>query len=379
VDSEDRAELPDRTWAEVDIGAIRSNAHALIAASGGRAELLAVVKADAYGHGSARVSSALRGIAAIFGVACVGEALALDAGDTPILLLSPCIPAEREEAIARCLIVTVSSAAEARAFASVGPCRVNFKVDTGMGRIGCWHENAIAELKEIARLPGMTIHSISTHLPSADDDPAFTADQLRLWARLRENLSLLAPAARFHVFNSAACFHFPAGEGDFVRGGLALYGYGACGEGAHSLRAALTWKARVLLVREVAGGRTVSYGRTYVTKAPTRLATLAVGYADGYPIQASGRGAEVILHGVRCPVVGRITMDQIIVDVGRVPSVRAGDAAIVLGEAAGECISADHLAALAGSIPWQILTGIGPRVRRVTVNSEASAMEAGSM
>mgnify|MGYP005846594331 CR=1 FL=1 len=363
----ERDGLPDRTWAEVDVGAIRSNARALLSAAGGRAELLAVVKADAYGHGSVRAARALSDIAAIFGVACVGEALTLDAGQ--VLLLSPCIPGEREEAVRRGLIVTVSSASEARAFAAIGPCRINFKVDTGMGRIGCWHEKAMEELGEIVRLPGITIHSLSTHLPSADDDPVYTQEQLRLWARLRKDLGALAPGARFHACNSAACFHFDADPGDFVRGGLALYGYGFPVDASPPLRPALTWKARVLMVRDVGAGRTISYGRTHVTPRPTRLATLAAGYADGYPIQASGRGAEVVLHGVRCPVVGRITMDQIIVDVGGVPHVEAGDTAVLLG-----CgIGADRLAALAGSIPWQILTAIGSRVRRVTVGNNADA------
>jgi alanine racemase len=353
-----------RTWAEVRLDAIVANAGAVRKAVGPDPEILAVVKANAYGHGAERVAQALAGCVDYFGVACVDEGVAVADAGPRIMLLSPCLPAERAEAVRRGFIATVSSAIEARAFAAEGPALLNFKIDTGMGRIGCWKDDAAREVAEAAAIPGATIHSISTHLPSSDEDSAFTTGQLEGFACLRATLEPLAPHAKFHSLNSAGIFSFPIHAADIVRAGLALYGCACPGNFQGLLEPALTWKARLLTVRDMAAGRTISYGRTYVTPAPMRVASISVGYADGFPRQASGRGAHVLVGGVRCPVLGRVTMDQIVADVSHVPGAIEGDEVVLTGKQGKEEISLHELAAWSDTIAWDILTGLSPRVRR---------------
>ncbi|MCX7869247.1 MAG: alanine racemase [Terrimicrobiaceae bacterium] len=357
-----------RCWAEVDLGAILHNAREIRRAAGPSRSLLAVIKADAYGHGAARVAAALRKEAEFFGVASVAEAAEVRGLGPDVLLLSPCLPAERAEAVRHKDIVTVSSAAEAAAYAAHGPCRVNFKVDTGMGRLGCLEEAAAAELAEIARLPGVTIHSVSTHLPSADCDPAFTRSQLERFDALRPLARELAPGVRFHALNSAGVFGFTSQPGDIVRAGLALCGCASPPAFQNRLRPALAWKTRVVQVRSLPAGHSVSYGRTFITPRPMRVAILAAGYADGYPRQASNRGAEVLIAGVRRPVLGRVTMDLLIVGADAPPEVAVEDEAVLMGQQGGEEITAAELAERAQTIPWHILTGISARTRRLWKN-----------
>lgn len=354
---------PDfRTWAEIDLSAIRHNLRFVREKIGPAPAIIAVIKANAYGHGMLEVAGAIKDLASLFGVANVEEALALKGFRQDILLLSPCLPAERREAVGRNYIATVSSAAEAAEFSGG---RINFEVDTGMGRIGCWQDHAVAELEKIVRLPEVRLHSISTHLPSADDDEEYTLAQLERFGLLVAKFRTLAPAAKIHVLNSAGTLRFSDHAHDLVRPGLMLYGSAYPAQFQPSLRPALTWKTRVLLVRELERGRSVSYGRTFTTTGPTRVASLAVGYADGFPRQASGAGADVLIGGHRCPVLGRMTMDQILADVTAVPAAKTGDEAVLIGRQGAEEILAAELAARAGTIAWDIFTGLKGRVRKL--------------
>ena len=361
-------QAPDhlRSWAEIDLNALRSNlafVRARIAPSCG---ILAVVKANGYGHGTREVVRALAPDTEVFGVANISEAKEVQSTGTErdIMLLSPCLPGERSEAVkARC-IVTISSAAEAAAYAAHGPLNVNFKIDTGMGRVGCWHESALGELKRLVDVPGVTLHSLSTHLPSADDDEAFTSWQLAGFAELVVSLRRIAPTVRIHSLNSAGILTSAGHEADLVRPGLVLYGVAPVSRWNHELKPALAWKSRVVLTKNLPAGAGVSYGRTYVAQAPLRTAVIAVGYADGFPRQASGNGAAVLIHGKRCPVIGRVTMDQIIVDISALEGVCVGEEVVIIGKQQEESISASELAAQSGTIPWDILTGIGRRVER---------------
>jgi alanine racemase len=350
-----------RTWAEIDLSAIRHNLSVVREKIGVRPGIVAVVKANAYGHGLAKVAEAIAGLVELFGVANVEEAHELTGLNRDILLLSPSAPGERREVVARRCIATVSSAAEAADFAGG---RVNFKVDTGMGRIGCWEENALEELGAMLQMRNVEVHSISTHLPVPDEDASYTLAQLNRFAELARKFRALAPAAKIHALNSAGILGFPSHAQDLVRPGLMLYGSAYPAKFQHLLRPALTWKARVLLVRDVGPNRGVSYGRTFVTAHPMRIASLAVGYADGFPRQVSGRDAHVLIGGIRCPVLGRVTMDQILADVTRVPEVAAGDEAVLIGQQGGEEILARELAEKAGTISWDVFTGIGSRVRK---------------
>ena len=355
---------PDfRTWAEIDLSAIRHNLGVVRKKIGPRPGILAVVKSNAYGHGMAETAGAIADQVELFGVANIEEARGLAGLGRDIMLLSPSLPAERREALERRCIATVSSAPEAAEFAGG---RINFKVDTGMGRIGCWQDQAVEELRAMVNLKNVELHSISTHLPSADEDKEYTLAQLERFKRLVKKFRLLAPAAKIHVLNSAGILYFSDHAYDLVRPGLMLYGSACPAELQPSLRPALTWKTRVLLVREADRGRSVSYGRTFTTTGPTRIASLAVGYADGFPRQASGAGADVLIGGHRCPVLGCVTMDQILADVTAVPATKTGDEAVLIGRQDPEEILAAELAAKAGTIAWDIFTGLRGRVRKLS-------------
>ncbi|MBU3666511.1 MAG: alanine racemase [Chthoniobacterales bacterium] len=356
-----------RTWVEVDLSAIQHNARLVRSLVGPGSAILAVVKADAYGHGVKPVVRALAEDVEIFGVANLREAREIASAGTgrDIMILSPCLPAERRGAVAGNFIVTVSSAAEAAAYSSRGAARLNFKIDTGMGRVGCHPDSAIETLRDILHLPRISIHSISTHLPSADEDPHFTEQQLLGFSRLLARLREILPDVRAHSLNSAGILTSPSDALEIVRPGLMLYGSSPVPELQEKLRPALAWKTRVSLVRDIAAGTGIGYGRTFIAPHSMRVAVLAAGYADGYPRQVSGRGAEVLIHGKNCPLLGRVTMDQLVVDVSKIPEVREGDTATLLGsDPAGGEIPAARLAALADTIPWDIFTGIGQRVRR---------------
>jgi alanine racemase len=333
-----------RIWAEIDLSAIRHNLSVVREKIGVRPGIVAVVKANAYGHGLAKVAEAIAGLVELFGVANVEEAHELTGLNRDILLLSPSAPGERREVVARRCIATVSTATEAADFAGG---RVNFKVDTGMGRIGCWEESALEELGAILRLNTDEVHSISTHLPVPDEDAAYTLAQLGRFAELAKKFRTLAPAAKIHALNSAGILGFPEHTQDLVRPGIMLYGSAYPAKFQPLLRPALTWKARVLLVRRVGPNRGVSYVRTFVTAHPMRIASLAVGSPTASPAVRAGRSCD---RRNTCPVLGR---DDGPDSRGRdtVPEVAAGDEAVLIGQQGGEEILARELAEKAGTIP----------------------------
>jgi alanine racemase len=366
---------PRRTWAEIDLRALRHNfetARSLLPAGTG---LMAVVKANAYGHGAILATQALAGEAALLGVANLNEALEIQphAGRTPIFLLGPALPDERPLIAAHGFIPSLSSLAEARDFSALGeaqgrPVSAHLIFDTGMGRIGIWEEEAPEVARQIAALPGLRIIGLGSHFPVADEDLEFTRAQLsrfhELAARLRREHF---PEALLHIENSAGIIEFPDHPGNLVRPGLMLYGNSPLPEFQARLQPVMTWKTRITLVREVGPGRGVSYGRTYITERPMRLATLAVGYADGLRRHLSNRGADVLIGGRRCVIVGRVTMDQIVVDITGLPEAREGDEVVLLGRQGEEQILATEVAERAGTIAWDIFTGIGRRVERFAV------------
>ncbi|MEX1119662.1 MAG: alanine racemase [Terrimicrobiaceae bacterium] len=355
-----------RTWAEIDLGAIRHNLSVARSHIDPASEVLAVIKANAYGHGALEVSRALGEQVDLLGVANLAEAVALGWTSRDIMLLSPCLPTEREAAAEADVIVTVSSFEEASAYGHLpSECRINFKVDTGMGRIGCWHEDALPELEKLLTLPRVHLHSVSTHLPSSSEDPEFTRQQLLTFSGFVAKARLLHPTFKVHALNSAGIFLHAEHSANIVRLGLSLYGIGDSKEHQSKLKPALTWKARVLLLRSLPPGRTISYGRTFTTDRTTRVATISVGYGDGYPRQASGNGATVLVGGLHCPVLGRVTMDQILVDVSHVPQVNLGAEVVLIGRQGHQEINARDLAEKASTIAWHLFTGIGPRVMRI--------------
>ena len=359
-----------RCWAEIDLGALRHNAAAVRAQVGAGVPIMAVVTANAYGHGVGPVVRALSGRVEMFGVANVAEAVELRGHDaaTPVFILGPALPEERAEIVARRFIPALSTVEEARAYSvlvGAEPLAVHLKIDTGMGRVGIWESEVVDVAREILALPGLRVTGLATHLPVADEDDAFTRGQLAYFyatvAQLRA-VGIVQPLV--HVENSAGIIGFPAQAGDLVRAGLMLYGSAPRVAFQPQLRAVMTWKTRITLLRTAPVGHGVSYGRTFKTTHPTRLATLAVGYADGYQRHLSGRGAHVHIRRQRCPVLGRVTMDQIVADVTALPQVETGDEVVLLGRQGAEEILAAELAEKAGTIAWEIFTGLGRRVAR---------------
>jgi alanine racemase len=363
-----------RCRADVDHAALRYNAQAVRASIGDKPGIIAVVKADGYGHGGPEVAKTLAAFAEQFGVATLGEARAVRAAvpDKDILLLSPCLPSEREAVVKEGFIPVVSSTAEAKAYAHFAqgkPVRIHLCVDTGMGRIGVWQEEAIKTAQEIAALPGIEVESISTHLPVADSDPAFTAQELNSWDKLVAELRPILPEAKFHALNSAASLEHRQHTADRVRPGLALYGISPLPAFQKLLKPVMTLTTAITLVRDVGPGRGISYGRDFITTQPMRIATVAMGYADGYPRQTSNKGAQVLIRGKRCPILGRITMDQLMVDVTDLPrDVAPGEEVVLFGNQ----ITVGEVAAWAGTITWDVLTRLGKRVCIEHLNSNKS-------
>ncbi len=363
-----------RCWAEIDLGALQHNVAAVRAQVGPNVRVMAVVKANAYGHGVELAARALTGRVEMFGVANVTEAeeLRRHVADTPVFILAPALPDEQARIVAARFIPTISTVEEARAYHAMAtgePLAVHLKLDTGMGRVGIWENEAVAVARKIQALPGLAITGLASHLTVADEDDAYTREQLARFHRAAAELRALGlDRPLVHVENSAGIIAYPAQAGDMVRAGLMLYGSAPIEEFQPRLRAVMTWKTRIALVREAPAGHGISYGRTFITPRPMRVATLAVGYADGYQRHLSNRGAEVLIRGRRCPVLGRVTMDQIVVDATALPEVEAGEEVVLLGRQGEEEILAAELARKSGTIPWEIFTGVGRRVERIAAH-----------
>jgi len=357
---------PPRAWAEIDLAALRKNLRAARVASG--VDMMAVVKAGAYGHGLEEVAKALAGEnLAFFGVANVGEARRIRLAGVPtrVYLLGATWAGEREEIVARDWTPCLSTLDEAEHFnrlaRSAGkPLKVHLAVDTGMGRGGFLQDSLPDTMAALERMAHLEIEGIGSHLPAADEDEPFTRGQI---ARYRAILDELGGPARFqwrHLLNSAGLLAYDRAGCNLARPGLMLYGVSPVPGFEHQLATVMTLKSRVTLVRTLPAGHGVSYGRQFVTTQPTRVATIGIGYGDGYPRHVSGNGAQVCIHGRRCPILGRVTMDQIMVDVTAADVVREGDEV----EMFGPNIPVTEIAAKAGTIAWEIFTGITPRVMR---------------
>jgi alanine racemase len=360
--------LPNRCWVEIETAALRDNVDALRGFLVPGVKIASVIKADGYGHGLEAIAQRIADKVDLLGVANLVEARQIRAVGVhlPVMILGPALPEECAGIADHRFIPTVSTAEEAIGYAEATkepPLPIHFVIDTGMGRIGLWEEQAIAELRLIQAMKKLHIAAISTHLPVADEDPVYTWHQLD---RARAQIEKLSPKSTT-VLNSAGILRFGsfARSRDIVRAGLTLYGISPVPEFQTRFRPAMTWKTRVILVREVGAGRSISYGRTFITERLTRVATLAAGYGDGYQRHLSGQNAEVLIRGKRCPLLGRVTMDQIMVDVSHLETVNVGEEAILVGSQGEETILASELAAKAGTITWDIFTAITKRVERI--------------
>ncbi len=359
-------------WIEIDRDAITQNVRQVRRFVGDRVRVIAVVKANGYGHGlveSAR--AALSGGASALGVALLDEALALrGAGiDAPLLVMGCALPEHAPDLVRHAVSQVVSGLDIAEALSREAlrqnrPAHIHVKVDTGMGRVGCLPEAAPGLVRRVAALPGLTLEGIATHFPQSEPSrvPAIHA-QLDRFLSLLSRLDIPIPCR--HAASSAVTLLLPDAHLDAVRVGLLAYGIPPFdGDGPLDLRPALTLRARVVQVNAVPAGWPVSYGETFVTRRPSRIAILPIGYADGYPRRLSNTG-QVLIHGRRCLVLGRVCMDQCVVDVTDLPCAAVGDEAVLLGEQAGERITVWDLARAIDASPHEIVAGLGPRLPRV--------------
>ncbi len=368
---------PLRCWAEIDLAALERNLKLIRASLPPHIRYVAVVKADAYGHGLHHTAARLMHAGAdLFAVANVTEAAALrELGPGwPILVLSPLLPEEDHALAENDLAATVSSADEVARFDAVGhaagrPVPVHLKIDTGMGRLGVWHEDAPALCQTILAAPHLRLAGVFTHFASPDDDLAFTAEQRRRFLAALERCPGLKLNEIFvHADNSAGLETMP-GTSPFNAVRVGLLQFGVLPH-PHSLLAQVhtepvfSFSTRVGLVKSLPAGTTVSYGRTHTLPHTTTVAILCAGYADGLPRSASNR-ASVLIRGRRCPVLGRVTMDQTIVDVTDVPGVAVGDDAVLVGRQGGAEITLAEFSHNADTIPWETLTSVTKRVPRL--------------
>jgi alanine racemase len=357
-----------RCWAEIDRAALRHNAK-VARERIGKAEMLAVVKANGYGHGMIGVAETLAEDVQLFGVANLEEAVALrEKVQHPIITLSPTLPDERASVVEQQFIPTISGFEEAEAFAKHGRLAINFKIDTGNGRMGVVESEAMETFKRVAALPNIDIHSVSTHMPVSNEDAEYTRDQLVRFRKIVEQLRKNVPGSyKAHVLQSAGTLAFNDPSFDIVRAGVILYGISPLPEFQKLLKPAMSWKTRIGLIGDLPKGASISYGRTFITPKPMRVATLTAGYADGYPRHLSNRATEMLVRGKRCALLGRVTMDLMVIDISHIRHTEVGDEVVLMGRQGEAEISASELAEKAGTITWEITTRVGQRVKRVFV------------
>jgi alanine racemase len=366
-------------WAQIDLGALKHNAR-LLAGLAAPANLVAVIKAGAYGHGAYHVANALKNEPYIkfFGVASVDEGSQLRAlgVTTPILLLSAILPEEAEEVIRVDLTPNVftletATAVSKAAIAQGKTAAVHFKVDTGMGRLGVHYAEALQRYEEVATLPNLKIGGIFTHMASADEvEDDLTPLQIARFKQILQQLEA-RPAGRpdllKHGANSATLLRYPEACFDLVRPGLALYGVHPCPELCPpvDLQPVMTWKSRITNIKTIRQGESVSYGAAWKAPRDSRIAVVPCGYADGY-FRSLGNRGEVLIgefsQQKRAKVVGRVTMDQILVDVSQI-SCKLGDEVTLFGAN----LPVEEVASLAGTISYELLCSVSARVPRVVI------------
>ena len=360
-----KADRNARTWCEISLSALQKNLRTLRSCLPPKNKILAVVKDDAYGHGLTPVGRSLAHAGCEeFGVACVAEGVQLrEAGiRQPILLLGSTLPFEFKAALKHKLTVTLSSLAEARELLRATQrarttARVQVKLETGMNRLGATPQEFTQLLLFIAQHPSLELTGTFTHLACADSSPAFTQHQLTRSHLLPKNLP-------HHWSNTAALLQSLSLSSTHARPGLGLYGYSPLGRPTPHLQPVLAWKSRILLVRTVSRGQSISYGATFQAPRNMRVATVATGYAHGLPRSLSSRG-RALVQGRLCPILGRVTMDMTLLDVSRVPHPHREQEVVWIGRSGSLTRTAADLAREAGTIPWEILTRIHPGIPRL--------------
>lgn len=368
------------TVAVVDLGALRRNYRLIRSMTPPACGILAVVKADAYGHGFMDVARELESMdVTAFGVAFLAEGIQLRKSgiDRPILILGGIYPGQERKCVGYNLSTAIFSEEQARLLDAAAKslyrkARVHVKIDTGMGRLGIPHDDAPRFFQLLSRHPHLELEGVMTHLSVADElgpeGSAHTEEQLRRFQIGVDAARSAGFSPRFvHLSNSAATVSALCTECTLVRPGIALYGVLPSPDfaGRLTLSPVMSFRSRVAMVKSVPEGTPISYGRRYVTGRPSVIASIPAGYADGYPRSLSNRG-EVLIRGGRAPVAGTVCMDWLMADVTDIPGVTPGDEVILFGaDADGNRIAVEEVAAWGGTIPYEILCGVSKRVPRI--------------
>jgi alanine racemase len=368
------------TVADIDVGAFRRNLSNVASALPAGSRLIAVLKADAYGHGAAELASRAVGPeTAMIAVALLEEALELrDCGiDGPILVLGPLLPAQIAAAIAARITIGVVGPEELETVCSLATDRVaiHLKLDSGMGRMGLVRDDLGAAIEVLRRSPNVRVEALYTHFANASDpaDP-FTGVQTERFDAMVATLRTEGiEAALHHLANSAATARGLVRPGDLVRVGIGLYGAEPLDYGGKRLAPVLRWSTRIERLKELPAGEGIGYGTTFHTTRPSRIATLPVGYADGYDRSLSNAG-EVLVCGRRAPVVGRVSMDLVTIDVTDIRDANLGDEVVLLGVQGDEEISAEELAGKTDTISYEVFCRISSRVPRVYHDADGTAV-----
>lgn len=364
------------TWTEIDLRAIEYNYRQVRRLVGKATQIMVVVKANAYGHGTVEVSQVLERLGVNYlGVATTDEAVRLrDYGiRSPILVLGSVLPEEIGALLEKDVTFTLAGhdlldSIDREARARKTRAKVHIKIDTGMGRIGVWHEEALNFIKNIwFGYHSIIVEGIYTHFSSAGRDDFFTNYQIESFEKLLrqlESFDVCIPLR--HSANSIATVDLKRSHLNLVRPGLIIYGMYPKRNFPKliKLKPAMSLKTRIVYIKDTPAGRSISYGRTYITQKPTRIATLPIGYADGYARNLSNK-AEVLVRGHRVNVVGKVTMDQMMIDVGHIKRVCVGDEVVLIGKQGREEIRAEKLARLAETIAYEFVCGISSRVPRI--------------
>lgn len=366
-----------RTYVSVNLDAIQKNIKAVQQRIGSEKKIMAVIKADAYGHGAVPVAKALQGLVWGFGVAIAEEAVELRRAKItePILILGTTAKEQIPEIVAYDITTTVFSSALAKEIAIEAKkqkktARIHIKLDTGMGRIGYQpREDSIAEIVEISKMQGLYLEGLFTHFATADEqEKSYAKKQLHKFIEFLNKLQEQGVEIPIkHAANSAGIIDMPDTIFDMVRCGIATYGLYPSGEVTKtylSLMPALEWKTHISYLKELEPEQGISYGVTFITHKKTTVATIPIGYADGYPRSLSNLGS-VLIRGKRASIIGRICMDQFMVDVSNIEGVLSGDEVTLIGKDGDEFLSIEEIAELAGSFHYEFLCNIGKRVPRV--------------
>lgn len=360
------------TWVEVDLSAIDYNVEVVKNLVGAKVKVLAVVKSDGYGHGMLKVAEHIKEKIDFFGVASIDEAIALRRSriKKPILIFEHTFVTSAGAISEYDITPTVCSlelaqALDREALKRRKKMNLHVKVDTGMGRLGIWHKQAITFIKRIKKLRHLNIEGVYTHFPCAESDPEFTLRQIADFNNLRQELKKCNIHIPFyHAANSMGIIAYKEAYFDIVRAGLMIYGlYPKDGLGTLlKLKAAMSLKSKIIFINKMPAGRTISYGATHTTTKPTLIATIPVGYNDGY-LRALSNKAEVIIKGNRYKIVGRVCMDQLMVDVLN-NKIKLGEVVTLIGRDKNCAISMEEISRIADTIPYEVACSIGNSVMR---------------